>query len=218
MWSKNNRIDSLDNNLAEMNVSRYISWAHSGRIQQSVLLCFKMIEFTIKEAALKSAAYLTAFSLVLISTSQSYALSCTSAGFDLEESFQFNKKSGKNVVYVLGSFSGKQTPQRQTNNSAIEGTNGTLLVVQNPKDTVSNLSFSGKVMTKSGVKPFKQKVKVTASCAASWCGSIPKSGQKTIAALTKTKSGYSMTAGPCSPNTFSQNLDTDWKKLKRLVR
>ena len=200
------------------NVFSRILILRSGRIQQSVLLCFAMIKFTIKEAALKSAAYLTAFSLLLISTSQSYALSCTSAGFDLEESFKFNKKSGKNVVYVLGSFSGKQTPQRQKNNTVSKGTNGISLVVQQPKDTVSNLSFSGKVMTKNGAKPFKQKVKVTASCAASWCGSIPKSGKKTIAALTKTKSGYSMTAGPCSPNTFSQNLDADWKKLKRLVR
>lgn len=167
---------------------------------------------------MKTAAYLTAFSLILISTSQSYALSCTSAGFDLEKSFQFNKKSGKNVVYVLGSFSGKQTPQRQTGGSVSTGTNGMSLVLEQPEDTISNLSFSGKVMTKNGAKPFKQKVKVTAACAASWCGSIPKSGKKTIAALTKTKSGYTMTAGPCSPNTFSQNIDADWKKLKRLVR
>lgn len=171
----------------------------------------------IKETALKSAVYLTAISLVLISTAQGHALSCTSQGFDLEESFQLNKKSGKNIVYVLGSFSGKQTPQRQTNKSVSTGTNGISLVRQHPKDTVSNLSFSGKVITKNGAKPFKQKVKVTASCAASWCGNIPKSGQKTIAALTKTKSGYTLTAGPCSPNTFSRQVDADWKKLKRLV-
>lgn len=167
---------------------------------------------------MKSATYLTAFSLVFLSTTQSFALSCTSAGFDLEESFQFNKKSGKNVVYVLGSFSGKQTPQRQTKKSTSKGINGISLVLQQPKDTVSNLFFSGMVMTKNGAKPFKQKVTVTAACAASWCGSIPKSGQKTIAALTKSKSGYTMTAGPCSPNTFSQTVDADWKKLKRLVR
>lgn len=167
---------------------------------------------------MKTAAYLTAFSLVLISTSQSYALSCTSAGFNLEESFHSNKKSGKNIVYVLGSFSGKQTPQRQTGGSVSTGTNGMSLVREQPEDTISNLSFSGKVMTKNGAKPFNQKVKVTAACVASWCGSIPKSGSKTIAALTKTKSGYTMTAGPCNPNTFSGQVDADWKKLKRLVR
>lgn len=153
-----------------------------------------------------------------MTTTQSHALSCTSTGFDLQANFEANKKAGSNVVYVLGNFSGKQTPQRTTKKPASKDTNGFSLILQQPKDTISNLVFSGEMMTKNGAKPFKQKVKVTAACAASWCGSIPKSGQNTIAALTKTKSGYTMTAGPCSPNTFSKSIDSDWQNLQRLVR
>lgn len=167
---------------------------------------------------MKFASCVTAFGVILISTTQSYALSCASSSFDLESNVKANKLGGNNIVYVLGSFSGKQTPQLKTTQSVAKGTNGVSLIQRKPKDTVSNLSFSGKVMTKNGAKPFKQNVKVTATCIASWCGNIPRSGQKTIAALTKTASGYTMTAGPCNPNTFSRGLDTDWQKLKRLVR
>jgi len=160
---------------------------------------------------------ITVFGFTVITSTQSYALSCASTGFDLETNFKANKKAGKNIVYVLGSFSGKQSAQIRTNKS-ITGTNGITRLRQQPKATVSNLAFSGKVMTKNGAKPFKQNVKVTATCVASWCGNIPKSGQQTIAALTKTNSGYIMTAGPCSPNTFSKQVRQDWQKLKRLVR
>lgn len=167
---------------------------------------------------MKIAAYLTAFSFALLSTMQSHALSCASTGFDLETQLKANKKAGKNVVYVLGSFSGKQSKRLKVNKSVSKGTNGISIVNQQLKGSVSNLSFSGKRMTKNGEKPFKQKVKVTTTCIASWCGNVPKSGQQTIAALTKTKSGYTMTVGPCSPNTFSRGLDTDWIKLKQLLR
>ncbi len=167
---------------------------------------------------MKLATYVTALSFVLLSTPQGYALSCASTGFDLEASYKANKKAGNNVLYVLGSFSGKQTRQLKTSKSVSKGTNGISLVRQKPKATVSNLSFSGKVMTRNGAKQFRQKVRVTTTCIASWCGKIPKSGQKTIAALTKTASGYTMTIGPCNPNTFSRGVDTDWNKLKRLVR
>lgn len=161
---------------------------------------------------------LSVLGLVLTTTSQTYALSCASTGFDLETNFKSNKAAGNKVVYVLGSFSGKQSAQIKKNKSVKTGTNGISLVRQQPKATVSNLSFSGKIMTKNGAKPFKQKVKVTTTCIASWCGKIPKSGQKTIAALTKTASGYTITAGACGPNTFSNQIKKDWQKLKRLVR
>lgn len=164
---------------------------------------------------MKKLTYITAISIALMTTNQAYALSCASTGFDLEANFKANKAAGKNVIYVLGNFSGKQV--KQIKRTKKTGSNGISILLP-PKSTVSNLTFSGKVMTRNGAKPFKQKVKVTASCIASWCGNIPKSGQKAIAALTKTKSGYTLVAGPCAPNTFSRSLDTDWNKLKKLVR
>ncbi len=166
---------------------------------------------------MKTLSVLSAISIVLFTSTQAYALSCTPTGFDLEASFKANKAAGQNVVYVLGRFSGKQNLPSTTNKKPIAGS-GEISIIQFPKATTSNLVFSGKIMTKNGAKPFKQKVKVTASCLASWCGNIPKSGQKTIAALTKTTSGYTMIAGPCEPNTFSNQINTNWKKLKRLVR
>lgn len=159
----------------------------------------------------------SSISILLLTTSQAYALSCAQTGFDLEATFQANKTANKNVIYVLGSFSGKQSKTKQLDTKPVAGSNG-ISIVTFPKATTSNLVFSGKVMTKNGTKPFKQKVKITASCIASWCGNIPKSGQKTIAALTKTTSGYAMTAGPCAPNTFSSQINKDWTKLKKLVR
>lgn len=167
------------------------------------------------ERILKSLAILIAASFTLLTSTNAYALSCAQTGFDLESTFKANKASDQDVVYVLGTFSGKQTKAKiQMKQTGVNG----IAIVKSPKSTTSTLSFSGKVMTRSGAKSFKQKVKVTASCIASWCGNIPKSGQKTIAALTKTNSGYTMTAGPCAPNTFSRQVNADWKKLKRLIK
>ncbi len=160
---------------------------------------------------------ITVFSIAAITSTHSHALSCASTGFNLESIVKANKAAGKNVVYVMGSFSGKQNKPTKSTSKPVAGNSG-LLVANFPKSATSNLVFSGKVMTKNGAKPFKQKVKVTASCTASWCGKVPKSGQKTIAALTKTSSGYTMAADPCGPNTFSRQVNEDWKKLKRLVR
>jgi len=182
------------------------------------IICTKRNENKTWDVIMRLATPLTVFSLILMTTTQSHALSCASTGFDIQESFNANQKISKNIIYVLGSFSGKQTPQGKAKKTVSKGTNGFSLIQRKPKATVSTLTFSGKVMTKNGAKPFKQKVKVTATCVASWCGSIPKAGQKTIAALTKTPSGYAMTAGPCSPNTFPGQLDKDWQRLKRLVR
>lgn len=163
---------------------------------------------------MRKLTYITALSIALMTTNQAYALSCASTGFDLGESFKANKAAGNNVIYVMGSFSGKQAKQiKQTKNT---GHNGIAILLP-PKATVSSLIFSGEVMTRNGTKPFKQKVKVTSSCIASWCGTIPKSGQKTIAALTKTRSGYTLISGPCAPNTFSKGLDTNWDRLERLI-
>lgn len=164
---------------------------------------------------MKYMAYATVFSFTLMSATQSHALSCASTGFDLEAVFMANKAAGKNTVYVLGSFSGKTNKPSTVQKSV---GNGLSIISQKKKAATSNLSFSGKVMTKNGAKPFKQKVKVTSSCIASWCGNIPKTSQQTIAALTKTSNGYTMTAGPCGPNTFSNQIQKDWQKLKRLVR
>lgn len=160
---------------------------------------------------------IVAASIVFATTAQTHALSCAPNSFDLETVFKANKQSGNNVVYVMGSFSGKQTNTKKSVTKKKPG-NGIKLINPNREPMVSNLSFSGKIMTKNGAKPFKQKVKVTATCIASWCGYIPKSGQQTIAALTKTKTGYTLTTGPCSPNTFSRQIETDWSKLNRLVR
>lgn len=157
-------------------------------------------------------------SIILMATNQSHSLSCVRDGFDMEATFKANKTAGNNTVFVFGHFSGKQTPQPKRKNIIAKDTNVISPIQHHPNGSVSNLSFSGKVMTKNGAKPFNQKVKVTVTCAASWCGNIPKSGKKTIAALTKTASGYTMTAGPCSPNTFSGQVQKDWQKLKRLVR
>ena len=166
---------------------------------------------------MKTLTSVSAIGIVLLTTSQAYSLSCAQTGFDLEATFHANKTANKNVIYVLGSFSGKQSKTKQLDTKPATGSNG-ISIVTFPKATTSNLVFSGKVMTQNGTKSFKQKVKITTSCIVSWCGNIPKSGQKTIVALTKTTSGYTMTAGPCGPNTFSSQLSKDWAKLKKLVR
>lgn len=164
---------------------------------------------------MKYIASITLFSFTVLSATQSHALSCAASGFDLETVFKANKIAGQNTVYVLGSFSGKINKAKPLQKPAV---NGLSIVSQKQKAATSNLTFSGKVMTKNGTKPFKQNVKVTSSCVASWCGNIPKPGQKTIAAITKTNAGYTMVSGPCNPNTFSRQINTDWNKLKRLVR
>lgn len=157
------------------------------------------------------------FCMALIITTNAFALSCVQDGFDLELTFSANKSADKNVVYVLGKFSGHPAQKTKSKTEPIAGTNG-IAIEKRPKTTISNLVFSGKVMTNNGEEPFRKNVKVTASCLASWCGNVPNSKQKTIAALNKTPSGYTMTAGPCSPNTFSNQIKRDWAKLRNLVK
>jgi hypothetical protein len=166
---------------------------------------------------LKKALPTLTFCMALTVTTNAFALSCVRDGFDLELTFRANKAADKNVVYVLGKFSGHPAQKPGATTKPIADSNGTTIVKQ-PKTTIYNLLFSGKVMTNRGEKPFRQNVKVTASCLASWCGNVPNSKQKTIAALTKTPSGYAMTAGPCSPNTFSNQIKKDWAKLRKLVK
>ncbi len=160
---------------------------------------------------------ISAISIILFNTTSALALSCTREGFDMESTFKANELAGKNVVYVMGRFSGQRTDNSKPGTKPVAGSNA-IEIVEPPKETTSNLLFSGKLMTRLGAKPFKQTVKITSTCLGPWCGNIPGPDQTTIAALTKTLSGYKLTAGPCDPNTFPSQVNKDWKKLKILIK
>ena len=160
---------------------------------------------------------ISAIGIILLTTTNAFSLSCTRDGFDLESTFKANQSAGENVVYVMGRFSGQDAKKPEPETKPVTGSNA-IEIIEPPKETTSNLLFSGKLMTKSGAKPFKQKVKVTSTCLGPWCGHIPGPDQTTIAALTNTISGYKLIAGPCDPNTFSGQVKEDWSKLRNLIR
>ena len=125
-------------------------------------------------------ATLTAITIAMMSSSQAYALSCASNGFDLETHFKTNKKTGKKITYVKGHFSGG-SKSKATPNFRGTGINGGIkLVPQNGKATKTIVNFSGKRMTRSGEKAFRTKVIVQTSCLSVWCGKVPQNSQQTL--------------------------------------
>lgn len=167
---------------------------------------------------MKTLACITAVGFALMTTTQAHALSCASSGFELETSYKANKKAGKNITYVMGSFTGgtKQKKKPKLTGTGING--GIQLIPQNGKGSKTKMHFSGKKLVNGKEKAFKTKVTVETTCINVWCGNPPKPNTTTIATLEKTTSGYVLKAGPCSPNTFSAGLVNDWDKLKRLMR
>jgi len=161
-------------------------------------------------------AFTIAFAATTAVSTNAHALSCRAQGFSLQEQYNENKASNKKVIYVLGNFSlnQKKTKKKKPN------FRGTTIkrVPLSGKPTVASAFFSGQKLTKAGAKPFKTNLTVKFSCAGPWCGKLPNKATRTIAILQKDKSGYSINVGPCTPNTFSDNLNSNWTQLKSQIR
>lgn len=163
---------------------------------------------------------LSLLAIVTLFPTNALALSCTHTGFDLIETAKANKASGKNAIYVKGDFSNVKTnikTQKAKKPTLLKDTK-LRSINQQGTPVTGTASLKGNQMTSRGEKRFKAIVKIKTTCAGPWCGKAPKPNQKTIIALIKKGATYEFTSGPCSPNTFTQNIDSDWKRLKKLLR
>jgi len=144
-------------------------------------------------------------------TTNAYALSCTRDGFDLAKVITANKKAGKNVTYVIGTFSGKHPNQIGTIQKQQKGTKRLkrLQTVSTDRSQTYTLKFAGKQVSKDAVKPLKTNVTVNSNCLSVWCGNAPKNNTPTIAILDIGASGkLTLNTGPCRPNIFKGGLET----------
>jgi hypothetical protein len=139
----------------------------------------------------------------MISTSPTWALSCSSEGFELSSTYNRLADDASKTVFATGRFSGG--PKRK----------GTL----GGKPKTENIQFTGQLIGQNGLVPWSGKISVKSTCVASWCGYLPQNGEEVIIALKeKSGEGYVLETGACAPNQFSGNVEAGIARLQACMK
>ena len=142
----------------------------------------------------------------LMLTPSAYALSC--APPDLQRELTKAMESDKVYHIFVGHFT---TPEKPRNQLQAPPSNGGIISFPSPRSETVNGFFSGYSLGKTQRQdnPLEQlPVQITTSCAAHWCGSVPRRDQKMIAFVqTQGNAPPLLTMGPCPHMSYHYSED-----------
>ena len=127
------------------------------------------------------------------------ALSCSPKGFNLKDVYNSHAASQDTYTFIVGKFiSGSKNIQN------IERKTKTYL-----------FTFKGSIIGRSSLTQTQREVLFDSNCIASWCGPLPENGREVIAAAKIMNDGsYRVISGPCSPNQFSNDIQSKVKTIQ----
>jgi len=141
--------------------------------------------------------------LAIFATSPALALSCFPP--TVEQAFMGVQESPEIFAPVVGRFEGF-APRAPSNSP-------------NPQDRTFWANFVGDHISSKGPKydqTLRVRVKITETCAASWCGNLA-AGTQMLTFLRKSGNSYFLTVGACGGNAFLSPTTTQVKTVRNCM-